>query len=108
MLRSGQLLGVPVAGEKWSRADVPGHAFISYVREDARRADDLQAILEKAGIRVWRDTADIWPGQDWRLAIRDAITAGGLAFLACFSRNSQGKVSSYQNEEVILAAEQMR
>jgi hypothetical protein len=99
---------VPVAGDKWSLADVPGHAFISYVREDVRAVDHLQVILEQAGIRVWRDTADIWPGQDWRLAVRDAITAGSLAFLACFSKNSQDKASSYQNEEVSLAVEQMR
>jgi hypothetical protein len=85
-----------------------GHVFVSYVREDRGRVDRLQAILEGAGISVWRDTASIWPGQDWRLEIRDAIRGGSLAFVACFSENSERKESSYQNEELVLAVEQMR
>lgn len=97
-----------MAGEKRSLADAQGHAFISYVREDAQRVDHLQVILEQAGIKVWRDTADIWPGQDWKLVIRDAITAGSLVFLACFSKNGRDRADSYQDEEVGLAAEQMR
>lgn len=43
-----------------------GHAFISYVREDAAHADHLQRALEDAGIPVWRDTSSLWPGQDWQ------------------------------------------
>lgn len=38
-------------------ADRPeGHVFISYVRENAGEVDSLQTALEKAGVRVWRDT----------------------------------------------------
>ena len=88
--------------------DLPGHAFISYVREDRERVDRLQVALEQAGIGVWRDTANLWPGQDWKLAIREAITNGSLAFIACFSENSERRVTSYQNEELVLAVEQMR
>ena len=88
--------------------DAQGHAFISYAREDRRRVDRLQGILESAGIRVWRDTANIWPGQDWKIEIRKAILTGSLAFIACFSENTELKDSSYQNEELILAVEQMR
>jgi hypothetical protein len=51
-----------------------GHVFISHVREDSRSVDRLQAMLEAAGVRVWRDTADLWPGEDWRAKIRHAIT----------------------------------
>jgi len=87
---------------------VPGHAFISYVREDRERVDRLQATLERAGIRVWRDTADIRPGRDWGIEIRRAIMTGSFAFLACFSENTERRVTSYQNEELILAVEQMR
>src|SRR5579863_4637498 len=39
-----------------------GHAFISYAREDSAEADWLQRRLEAAGIRVWRDTEELWPG----------------------------------------------
>jgi hypothetical protein len=86
----------------------PGYAFLSYVREDRHRADRLQAILEAAGIRVWRDTSDLWPGTDWKLHIKDAITNGSFAFLACFSEHSASRSRSYQNEELVLAVEQMR
>lgn len=85
-----------------------GHAFISYVREDASRVDRLQAILEAAGVRVWRDTADLWPGEDWRSRIRQAITRNALAFIICFSKNSEARAVSGQNEELILAVDQLR
>jgi isopentenyl diphosphate isomerase/L-lactate dehydrogenase-like FMN-dependent dehydrogenase len=87
---------------------VAGHAFISYVREDSARADQLQRILDAAGIPVWRDTADLWPGQDWRTNIRRAITSDALVFLACFSQQSLSRSRSYQNEELLLAIEQLR
>jgi hypothetical protein len=85
-----------------------GHAFISYVREDGDRVDRLQAILEEAGIRVWRDTADLWAGEDWRARIRGAITKNALAFIACFSVSSQARIVSGQNEELSLAVDQLR
>ena len=84
------------------------HAFISYVREDAERVDRLQKILEAAGVKVWRDTADLWPGEDWRARIRNAITKNSLAFIACFSQRSEARTVSGQNEELNLAIEQMR
>ena len=78
-----------------------GHAFISYVREDSPRVDQLQKALEAAGIPVWRDTDSLWPGQDWRVKIRRAITDDTLAFIACFSHNSLNRAKSYQNEELV-------
>lgn len=86
----------------------PGYAFISYVREDSAKADRLQDTLEAAGVRVWRDTADLWPGEDWRAKIRQAITNDALVFIACFSRKSLLRVKSYQNEELALAIQQLR
>lgn len=88
--------------------ETPGHAFISYVREDTELVDRLQEILEAAGIAVWRDTQALWPGQDWKLEIRRAITTGSFVFIACFSNNSARRGTSYQNEELVLAVEQMR
>ena len=85
-----------------------GHVFISYVREDSDRADELQRILQAAGMRVWRDTADLWPGEDWRIKIRRAIIDSALVFVACFSQRSVSRHRSYQNEELTLAIEQMR
>jgi hypothetical protein len=85
-----------------------GHAFISYVREDSREVDKLQRTLEVAGVSVWRDTANLWPGEDWRLKIRRAIIDNALVFIACFSSRSIARKRSYQNEELLLAIEQLR
>jgi len=85
-----------------------GHAFVSYVREDAHQVGQLQQVLEAHGIPVWRDTADLWPGQDWRWKIRQAITGNALVFIACFSSRSTARSSSFQYEELVLAIEQLR
>lgn len=85
-----------------------GHAFLSYVREDTAVIDRLQRILLASGIPVWRDTSDLWPGDNWRDEIRDAIAKNALAFIACFSPASTARDKSYQNEELLLAIEQIR
>jgi hypothetical protein len=85
-----------------------GCAFISYVREDSSRVDQLQQELEAAGIPVWRDTADLWPGEDWRAKIRQAIIGNALVFIACFSQASVSRRRSFQNDELALAIEQLR
>jgi hypothetical protein len=85
-----------------------GHAFISYVREDSHHVDQLQHALEAAGISVWRDTANLWPGENWRMKIRNAITDNALVFIACFSSQSAARTKSYQNEELMLAIDQLR
>jgi TIR domain/RIP homotypic interaction motif len=91
-----------------SSETVTGHVFVSYVREDSNRVDWLCQVLESAGISVWRDTTQLWPGEDWRAVIRRAIRADALVFLACFSSQSIGKTRSYQNEEIVLAIEEIR
>jgi TIR domain-containing protein/SIR2-like protein len=85
-----------------------GHVFISYVREDSLQVDRLEQVLKGAGVPVWRDKSDLWPGEDWRARIRHAITDDALVFLACFSRRSTTRRKSYQNEELLLAIEQLR
>ncbi len=88
--------------------ELAGHVFLSYVREDGPAVDDLQRVLQAAGVRVWRDTENLWPGRDWRSEIRQAISDDALVFIACFSRNSAEREKSYQNEEITLAIEQLR
>jgi uncharacterized protein with LGFP repeats/transcriptional regulator with XRE-family HTH domain len=85
-----------------------GHVFVSYVREDTPAVDRLQARLEAADVRVWRDVDDVWPGQDWRAEIRRAINENSLVFLACFSSSSQARTLTYQRAELGLAIEQFR
>jgi hypothetical protein len=87
---------------------VQQHAFISYVHEDKDEVDRVQRILEAAGIPVWRDTGDLWPGEDWKQKIQEAITRNALVFIACFSATSVAKPKTFQNEELVLAIEQFR
>jgi hypothetical protein len=91
-----------------TQRNVAGHVFISYVREDSDRVGQLHGALQAAGIPVWRDTADLWPGEDWRLKIRRAITDNALVFIACFSLAALARGKCYQNEELALAIEQLR
>jgi len=85
-----------------------GHAFISYVRDDSGPVDDLQRMLEEAGIPVWRDTDALLPGEEWSVKVREAITDGALAFIACFSTRSVARRKSYQNVELLQAIDQLR
>lgn len=89
-------------------SNVDGHAFICYVREDSQHADALSRLLTENGIPVWRDTEDLWPGEDWRARIREAITEGAFAFIPIFTSTSVAKGVSGQAEELYLAAEEMR
>ena len=82
--------------------------FVSYARADSHRVDSLCNFLNSAGIPVWRDTANLWPGEDWRARIQGAIRGEALVFLACFSRQGVHRVKSYQNEELVLAVEELR
>jgi len=40
------------------------HAFVSYVREDADEVGKLVSVLQAASIPVWKDTENLWPGED--------------------------------------------
>jgi hypothetical protein len=85
-----------------------GHVFISYAREDSSRVDRLQLVLRAAGIQVWRDTDDLWPGQDWKAKIGEAIQDGSLAFIACYSHQALARSISYMRAELDLAFDQMQ
>lgn len=84
------------------------HAYLSSDPADALQADQLQQSLETAGIQVWRDTHNLTPGQDRHAAIRQAITTGTLAFIACFSRTGISRNRSNQRQELSLATEELR
>jgi hypothetical protein len=84
------------------------HVFLSYLREDKERVDELQAALQEAGYAVWRDTKDLWPGENWETKIRDAIIDGSMVFLAVFSSSLELRERSYQYAELTIAAEQYK
>lgn len=83
------------------------HVFISYVRENDIIVDRLCNELRRAGIDVWRDRDKIQPGQRWQQVIRRAIERGAF-FLACFSAEYNARESTYMNEELTLAIEELR
>ena len=84
------------------------HAFVSYVREDADEVGKLVSVLQAASIPVWKDTENLWPGEDWQQKISEAVEDGSLAFIACFSTNSVQKAKTYMNAELRLAVDQIR
>jgi hypothetical protein len=95
---------------EWGVVDpaLRGVAFISYVREDSKRVDRLEGFLKEHGVPVWRDTHDLRPGEDWHAKIREAIATDSLAFVACFSKNSEARQRSSQRDELLLAIEEFR
>src|SRR6185437_13149835 len=105
---SARWQAVPMLHDVCASGADGGHVFICYAREDSGRVDELERALRAAGLMVWRDTANLWPGQDWRAHVRRAITDGALVFLACFSSGGLSRRARYQNEELTLAVEQAR
>lgn len=81
--------------------------FISYVRENAAIVDKLAAELRRYGVTVWLDREQLFPGMRWRQAIRKAIRSGDY-FIVCFSAESVARSRTYQNEELVLAIEELR
>lgn len=83
------------------------HVFISYVRQDSKPVERLCNSLKENGIRIWLDRDNIRPGTRWKRAIRKAIKEGDF-FIACFSPNYINRASTYMNEELALAIEELR
>jgi TIR domain len=84
-----------------------GHVFISYVRENQKIVDKLYRNLCEREIKVWLDRNDIDPGILWEDAIRKAISNGAF-FIACFSVEYMSRDSTYMDEELTLAIEELR
>src|SRR4051812_24116869 len=83
------------------------HVFVSYVRDNYGEVERLCKQLSARGVNVWLDRKAILPGQRWKEAIRKAIKDGAF-FLACFSSEYAERASSYMNEELVLAIEELR
>jgi len=71
--------------------------FISYSRHDLALACRVHRSLERAGLRVWRDTSHIAPGAKIRAEIQEALSASGT-LLVLMSRNALA--SEWVKEEV--------
>jgi TIR domain len=68
----------------------------------------LQEALESAGIPVWRDVKDLWPGEVWKRRLHDELAKNSLAFIPCFSRSLSRRSRSTMFEELTWAAEEYR
>jgi len=75
--------------------------FISYAREDLGMAKRLYSDLKQTGVIPWLDTEDLLPGQNWELAIKQAIKDSSYV-LALLSFNSVSK-NGFLQEELKIA-----
>src|SRR6266850_817931 len=89
------------------RAPKRPHVFISYVSENEKAVQHLTECLAENSINVWLDRESIDPGTYWKDAIKDAINKGEF-FLACFSSEYNTRSTTYMNEELYLAIDQLR
>jgi hypothetical protein len=68
------------------------HIFLSYFRGDKASVLKLRNDLIAAGEEVWWDQ-DILPGQDWELAIQQALK-DSYSILICLSKKALSRVES--------------
>ena len=82
------------------------HIFISYFKENRDQVARLRDELIAAGEKVWWDQ-DMLPGQNWRLAIRKAMSSA-YAVVVCFSSESEERSRSGVYPELRDAIEMLR
>ena len=71
--------------------------FLSYAREDLKTAQKIFKDLTDKGVNVWLDENELLPGENWKYAIRQAISESKY-FMAVLSSNSVSKIGYVQNE----------
>ena len=82
------------------------HVFLSYCRENKSEVAQLRDDLIIAGEKVWWD-GDIRTGQKWKSAIRQAMKEC-YAFVVCFSKECEQRISSGMYPEILDAIEAYR
>jgi hypothetical protein len=75
--------------------------FLTYAHSDKNAVRRLYQRLTEDGIRVWLDEKSLYPGQNWKYEIRQAILRSDMV-LVCLSTqfNKQG---GFRHEEVKIA-----
>ncbi|MBE0705427.1 MAG: toll/interleukin-1 receptor domain-containing protein [Afipia sp.] len=71
--------------------------FISYAKEDRDRIRCLYNRLRRDHLEPWWDQNDLFPGDDWRMAIKSAVRACDVV-LVCLSERSVPKTGFFQKE----------
>jgi len=75
--------------------------FISYARGDLDTANRLRDDFEDAGIKIWLDKENLLPGQDWKLAIREAMEESDFLIILLSSHSL--KKRGYIQKEMRMA-----
>ncbi len=83
------------------------YVFISYVREDEKLIDEIVGRLKDYDISLVWDKESLAPGKLWKIELENLIVNSGL-FLAFFSTAYLSKYSTYMNEELRVAIEELR
>lgn len=72
------------------------YVFISYHREDAPFVQQLSEALAERGLRVWRDTNEIHPGQNWQMAIEKGLHAASAMLLVASRHSASSRWVQYE------------
>ncbi|CAN2039386.1 hypothetical protein GMMP15_1210008 [Candidatus Magnetomoraceae bacterium gMMP-15] len=71
--------------------------FISYAREDEEKAIEIGKKLNQAGFQPWMDIQNLKPGDNWIIAIEQAIKDADF-FMPLISKNTIDKRGYLQKE----------
>jgi len=71
--------------------------FLCHARGDREEVEDLYGRLDNQGVQPWLDKRDIYAGEDWELAIRNAIRESDVV-LVCLSPASVTHTGFVQKE----------
>ncbi|GAA2388375.1 toll/interleukin-1 receptor domain-containing protein [Dactylosporangium salmoneum] len=80
----------------------PARVFVSYCREDEADAERIYQALGLQGFRVWKDTHDLLPGENWESKIRRTLSEYEFAVI-CLSRTAVAKRGFFQVELKVAA-----
>jgi hypothetical protein len=72
-------------GSGWARRSAPRKVFLSYVRENERRANELRSALAANRIDVWYDKRTLRAGQNFHKVIRKAMNRSKVVII-CLSK----------------------
>lgn len=79
--------------------------FISYAKEDREMAIRIWEDLKSAGLQPWIDSEEIAPGENWSIAIKDAIRRASR-FIILLSEKSVTK-RGFVQAEIAVALDQV-
>lgn len=79
------------------KEDKPLNVFLIHAFQDKKYVRDINKRLIRHGIKTWFDEQDIYPGQDWDIAIRDAMGSCDVIIMI-LSNNSVSKEGYIQKE----------